>query len=171
MLPVYSLRRFRAGRIPFAAIAGLILLLGLSTATASAAAAQDISFEQLFSARECVTLYVHDGWIYGGLSDGGIFSWRQDDPEITRRWTTVEGMTTNNVTDIYWSGGRWLPRELRHRHAAGKNRDPGLRRAWHQHRRRTCRTDSIAAARAARLPRHLGALAAAWSGQLRPRSA
>ena len=104
MLPVYSLRRLRAGRIPFAAIAGLILLLGLSTATASAAAAQDISFEQLFSARECVTLYVHDGWIYGGLSDGGIFSWRQDDPEITRRWTTVEGMTTNNVTDIYWSG-------------------------------------------------------------------
>lgn len=100
-------RHFR-GRI----LSALAALAAVWTATA-AAPAQEIAFTDLFSARDSRVLLVQGDWIYGGLSDGGIIAWRLDDPTRTRRLTTMDGMTSNSVTDIAWSGSNlWAATEV-----------------------------------------------------------
>ena len=66
--------------------------------------AQEVSFTPLFSARECRVLLPVGDRIYGGLADGGLYVWHRDDPQDFRRLTTVEGLNSNAVADLDWSG-------------------------------------------------------------------
>lgn len=71
---------------------------------AATAAAQTVAIDALISARDCRELFVRDGMVYGGLIDGGVLFWPEDDPTDVGRWTTVDGLAGNIITDITWSG-------------------------------------------------------------------
>ena len=77
----------------------MILLL-----CAAGAAAQTVTIDELVSARDCRHLLVHEGVVYGGLQDGGVLFWPEDDPTDLRRWTTDDGLAGHLVTDLSWSG-------------------------------------------------------------------
>ncbi len=68
------------------------------------ATAQTPRVVSLQSARRCAALLAHDGFVYGGTSDGGVVAWPVDDPEAYSRWTPAEGMTGNDVVDLGWTG-------------------------------------------------------------------
>ena len=65
-----------------------------------AAQAQSVTLNTLVSAQECVTLLPLDGKLYAGLSDGGILVWDQAGDGAYERWTSMEGLSSNRVTDL-----------------------------------------------------------------------
>jgi ligand-binding sensor domain-containing protein len=67
---------------------------------ATAVQAQSAAIDMVVSAQTCASMLYHDGRLYGGLSDGGILIWDTDGTGDYERWTTLEGLSGNRITDM-----------------------------------------------------------------------
>jgi len=71
--------------------------------------AQDVDVESLLIAKQCQVLAARNGFLYGGLADGGVLIWDREDPTTYQRWTTDDGLTANRVTDLFFIGDHlWI---------------------------------------------------------------
>ena len=84
----------------------LISLWLVSTVTVAGvlAATPTVEFTLMLSDQECVAVQPLDGMLYGALSTGGVAVWSEDDPTELTRWTTFDGLSSNRINDLYWSG-------------------------------------------------------------------
>ncbi len=76
---------------------------GLSPSSPAVAGAA-VAFESMLPAADCVRLLAADGRLYGGLPAGGVVVWDPADPEAYVRWTTAEGLSSDQVVDLAHSG-------------------------------------------------------------------
>ena len=70
----------------------------------TAGRAQDVALESFLLAKECRSLAAADQRIIGGLANGGLLIWSRDDPTNYQRWTADDGLTSNMVSDLAYSG-------------------------------------------------------------------
>lgn len=80
-------------RVRFALVCAMLL-------AATAVQAQSVAISAVVSAQTCASMLYHDGRLFGGLSDGGILVWAEDGTGEYERWTTMEGLSSNRITDM-----------------------------------------------------------------------
>lgn len=82
--------------------AGLFCVLALGAAVA--ASAQEVDFQPLADARDCVALLPVGDRVYGGLTTGGVLVWDAAEPSAYTRWTTADGLGGHRVSALAYSG-------------------------------------------------------------------
>lgn len=80
-------------------LAGALLLL-----TAAAAAAQSVTVTPLLGGLDCPDLLAAEGRLFGATAAGGLLVWDPTDPAGPAVWTTADGLTSNRLTNLAWTG-------------------------------------------------------------------
>jgi len=86
----------------------IALLLG-SLMIACGASAQSVRMSPLLSTQECRDLELVGDRLYGATAAGGLVLWDPAAPSTFDSWTTMDGLTSNRLTDLAWTGSHlWV---------------------------------------------------------------
>jgi len=81
-----------------------ILIPLLAVACAAGAAAQSVTITPLLGGGALRDLQEVDGRLFGATAAGGLLAWDPADPTDPTRWTSADGLSSNLLTDLAWTG-------------------------------------------------------------------